>query len=271
MSQNGFAYHTVVNAMHNCSRNSGADRFVIAIKSAINGHVPYSAYRQAANDRHQEGWTEIHVANAVSDWLLTDINPAIQLLRTATTKEQVIEFFNFYNQYAPLAVRTEVKNGMSNRKLVNIGHDDVLCAAGTLTVAQEMQKNALKKTSASQILTSRHVANYLGVENMASAEIMLILGTEGDQDLSTLSSLMGNSNRTLQRQLAQEGLTLKELRMASRQLSAFNLLRDGTMSASDIAIQAGYSDQAHMIRGFKQACGLTPGQISQILEQTRIL
>lgn len=267
MLKNGLAYHTVVNAMRNQSRNNGEQRFVIAIKASINGHVPYGAYRQAATERQRDGWTETDVANAVTDWLITDINPAIQLLRTGTTKEHVIEIFNYYNQYAPLAVRTELKNGAISRKMVNTSHDDALCAAGTLTVAQEMQLNALKNVASPKLKTIQEIASYLGVENMASADVMSILNAEGDKDLSTLSSIMGNSNRTLQRQLAHEGVTLKELRMASRHISAFNLLRKGTMSACDIAIYTGYSDQAHMIRGFKQACGLTPGQISQVFAQ----
>lgn len=115
------------------------------------------------------------------------------------------------------------------------------------------------------MISGWRAARYLGAERQASAEVARLLEADGDMDLRTLAASLGSSARTLQRQIAAEGLSLTELRMACRQTVALRLIQAGEGSLGQVASLAGFADQAHMARAFKAASGLTPGQIARML------
>lgn len=69
------------------------------------------------------------------------------------------------------------------------------------------------------------------------------------------------SLRSAQRKHRQTvGLTLKQVEQIKRAEHAAALLRNG-MTLSEIAAEAGYTDQAHMTRSLKSLLGKTPSQI----------
>jgi AraC-like DNA-binding protein len=69
------------------------------------------------------------------------------------------------------------------------------------------------------------------------------------------------SPRSMQRHfLAALGMTPKQFSQIKRACTAVDLLRDG-MAASRVALEAGYSDQAHLTRSLKTIMGQTPGEI----------
>lgn len=268
MPGNGLAYHTVVNAMRDRLRTDPGARFALAIKTAINGHYPHLWYRLAARERRQAGWSEHHVSLAIVDWLHSDLNPAVQMLRLARDNEHAVAAYNLYNDSAPLSIRTELRNGAVRRSLVHVTQDDELCAAGSIAVVRWLETEARKRVHARvapQQATAWNVALYLGVERLAGAEASRLLDQEGDLDLPALAARLGVSSRTLQRQLASEDLSVSELRQASRQTRALALMQGRRPRLSDIAVEAGFADQAHMARCLKKASGLTPRQILQTI------
>ncbi|MGC4077710.1 MAG: AraC family transcriptional regulator [Rubrivivax sp.] len=254
--------------MRDRSRSDPQSRFAIAIKSSISGHSPHADYRHAASLRRAEGWSEETMSKAVLDWLQTDLNPAVQSIRAARSRAAVIGLYNIYNESVQLGVRTAVEAGSVRRSLVNVERDDELCAAGSLAVLRWIHSDAeakLKRPSSEWMLTAWNSAVYLGAERQASAEAVRILEIDGDKDLRTLAACLGSSARTLQRQIAIEGLTVTELRLACRQSAALRMIQEGRQSLGQIASVAGFADQAHMSRSFKSASGLTPGQIARML------
>lgn len=69
------------------------------------------------------------------------------------------------------------------------------------------------------------------------------------------------SLRSLQRSnLKLTGLTIKQQQQIKRATLASNLLKSG-MKPAQVATEAGYTDQAHMIRSLKKLLGKTPAQI----------
>jgi AraC-like DNA-binding protein len=68
------------------------------------------------------------------------------------------------------------------------------------------------------------------------------------------------SERTLQRHLAQAGLSFQALLDRSRQHLAEAYLRDPRLELAEIALLLGYSEQSAFQRAFKQWTGQTPRQ-----------
>lgn len=268
MSDHSLAYHTVVAAMRDRSRSDARARFAMAINAALAGHEPHFHYRRPAAERRASGWSAETVSKAVFDWLHTDLNPAVQSIRAARSQEAILGLYNVYNQSVPLGVRTQVHEGETRRSLVSAEKDDELCAAGSLAVLNWIGRDArakLARPASEWMLTGWRTALYLGVERMASAQAARTLDEEGDMDLGKLSARLGSTIRTFQRQIAAEGLTVARIRMASRQTRALRLIQDRGQSLGQIALAAGYADQAHMARGFRGSSGLTPGQIARML------
>ena len=97
------------------------------------------------------------------------------------------------------------------------------------------------------------------VKELADSGILLV-----DQIVSAFSEQKSNlsSERTLRRHVSSTtGLTPHFLNQIQKAKFANNLLRKGVPIAQ-VALEAGYSDQAHMTKSVKKIMGRTPAQIS---------
>jgi len=77
-------------------------------------------------------------------------------------------------------------------------------------------------------------------------------------DMETVAEKLLLSPRTLQRKLAEEQTTFKEILQEARFGIAKNLLLRNVLSVSDIAFTLGYSDLANFSRSFKRYTGTSP-------------
>ena len=75
------------------------------------------------------------------------------------------------------------------------------------------------------------------------------------QDAAELSSL---SVRTLQRRLAEEGRSYKDVVQEARHQIACDLLADPTARIIDVAYAVGYANPEHFSRAFRRVTGLSP-------------
>jgi AraC-like DNA-binding protein len=66
------------------------------------------------------------------------------------------------------------------------------------------------------------------------------------------------SPRTLQRRLAEEGVSYQTLLEGARKEAAGRYLADGTLAIGEIAYLLGYSEPAPFHRAFKRWYGTTP-------------
>ncbi len=82
----------------------------------------------------------------------------------------------------------------------------------------------------------------------------------GYPDLPTVVRKAGIPARTLQRRLAEAGLTYSDLVMEIRISRARELLGDRSRPIDEIASTLGYSDAANFTRAFKNHTGMTPTQ-----------
>ncbi len=82
--------------------------------------------------------------------------------------------------------------------------------------------------------------------------------SQGHPHLSLVAEIVGMSERTLQRRLAQSGSTYSEIVQEARFSIASDLLADSDLNIADIAFAAGYENAPHFSRAFKRLTGMTP-------------
>jgi AraC-like DNA-binding protein len=82
----------------------------------------------------------------------------------------------------------------------------------------------------------------------------------GHPDLPTVARKAGIPVRTLQRRLADAGLTYSDLVLEIRLNRARELLGDRSRQIDEIASALGYLDAANFTRAFKKHAGMTPSQ-----------
>lgn len=82
----------------------------------------------------------------------------------------------------------------------------------------------------------------------------------GFRSVEAVADALHMSERTLKRQLAQEGTTFSDILEDIRRQMAVRLLDENERSIERIAEELGYSDVANFNRAFKRWTGTTPGQ-----------
>ncbi len=90
--------------------------------------------------------------------------------------------------------------------------------------------------------------------------LMMILDQASDHQprQHELARILHLSTRTLNRRLAAEGTSFREIGLRSRHRRACRLLLDGGLSITRIAMQLGYRDAANFTRAFRRASGRSP-------------
>jgi AraC-like DNA-binding protein len=82
---------------------------------------------------------------------------------------------------------------------------------------------------------------------------------QGQADSARLAALLGVSERTLQRRLADVGRSVSEIVEDFRREEAARLLCDPRISLVEVAGRLGYSEQTSFTRAFRRWTGSTPG------------
>lgn len=87
----------------------------------------------------------------------------------------------------------------------------------------------------------------------------LAMQHETGMSVARLAKLVGTTPRTLERDFARKvGMSPARFLTVQRYLCALDLVQRSDRELSDVALQAGYSDQAHMSRDFSHRLGISP-------------
>lgn len=76
--------------------------------------------------------------------------------------------------------------------------------------------------------------------------------------LAELAELLGTSERTLQRHLAEQGASYSRVLDEARYQVACDMLATGDLKIGEIAFAAGYQNPSHFSRAFRRLAGLSP-------------
>ena len=74
------------------------------------------------------------------------------------------------------------------------------------------------------------------------------------------------SKRTLQRRLADDGISYRRVCDRARFRRAVELLEDPSVTTSDLTGELGYADRRSFIRAFRRFTGMTPGEYRRVAE-----
>jgi AraC-like DNA-binding protein len=92
----------------------------------------------------------------------------------------------------------------------------------------------------------------------SAQEIVRLRLLESSVDIEGAAKLLGIGPRTLQRQLAEENFTYRDLVQQMRMQRALDLLRESLEPITSIAYSLGYGDVASFTRAFRQWMGRPP-------------
>lgn len=90
--------------------------------------------------------------------------------------------------------------------------------------------------------------------------------SEGQPALEELAGILNLSPRTLERRLAQEGKSFRQIANQARHDRACDLLRGERLNVTQIAYQLGYTDAANFTRAFRREAGISPSEYRRALE-----
>ena len=88
--------------------------------------------------------------------------------------------------------------------------------------------------------------------------IHALIASDQTPRIDLVADALGISVRTLQRRLADAGASFKALLARSRLAAAIHLLQHTDAKVVDIALDLGYSEQAHFNRAFRRWMGRPP-------------
>ena len=98
-------------------------------------------------------------------------------------------------------------------------------------------------------------------------QLVTALLADGYPDVRRIAEAAATSTRTLQRRLADEGLTYARVVAQARYGLARQLLEDPERKVIDVALDLGYSDPGHFTRAFRGWTGMSPREFRQRLAQ----
>ena len=92
---------------------------------------------------------------------------------------------------------------------------------------------------------------------------------ERRSQIGSAASAVGMSVRTLQRRLAETGVSYSDIVDEVRLSSALTLIDDRSVKLSEIARQLGYADAANFDRAFRRWTGFSPSQVRALDREAR--
>lgn len=92
----------------------------------------------------------------------------------------------------------------------------------------------------------------------AVQQLLVRLLPEGEVNVDKVAAAMHQSTRTLQRRLAERGMTWQQMLDATRMELARQYLSDRALSVAETALLLGFSEQSAFTRAFKRWTGQTP-------------
>lgn len=270
------AYHAVVHALEAKGGWTPARRFAASVSHALGGHLPYQRHYAAGLACAHRHMGEDLIEHAVNEQFALDLNPMAVAGEAVTSPSRWIAGFNDYNKTVTLGVRTiarpatvamPVRQVASERQAVAVQNDLTTCRHATHALLRLVLQRAWDNSRSRGVPSLRRpsqVARLLGLEHSVMGEACLALETLGHIAIPDLAKELGCHQRTLERRLREDGLTAEMLRQTTRFLRALEGIRAGD-SLAEVAVEAGYSDQAHMTRAFRASCGMSPSFFKKLL------
>lgn len=179
---------------------------------------------------------------------------------------ELLSLFRAYlpDNWRPMRIELDIETPRQASLFEDVFQCPVLYNAPAVTVAVERHHmTAMSKRASRSIVTIEDVARDraggapLNLLDVAQEQIRTQLLT-GNVSIDDIARSMDTSVRTLQRELRYAGTDFRNLTSAVRIRRATELLRDRSVSITNISEDLGYSSPAGFSRAFRKATGLAP-------------
>jgi len=136
----------------------------------------------------------------------------------------------------------------------------------SFTIARRLMQLPVPPLATGATASTRQPAGVpMPLDFKASAEQLIAsLSIEGYPGIETAAEAAGLSPRTLQRRLAEVGLTYGGLVSASRLRLAKTWLTESEMPVAEIAATLGYSEATNFVRAFRRQTGISPAAFRRV-------
>ncbi len=268
MMSPGLAFHIAPRALNLDRAFSPRHLFADSVRHVIDGHVAADPYYRIATKSTAVALNESALEQRMREVLAFDLNPMICVIRQLGSELALFKAWNTYQQHVSLAVKTIIHADSNeafrvDRRQVSYAVDPPaarnagLCALDILRgVARSNRERGHVVDDQSRWRLSR-IATELGLQHTIVFEAALYFEENRGLNVTQLCRSLGCHRRTLERHFKDFGVTALTMKMACALAGATNSLW-GTSSLTEIAFDQGFSDQAHMTRAFRHACGLSP-------------
>lgn len=123
----------------------------------------------------------------------------------------------------------------------------------------------MNKYHEQQAIQHLNALTEIGIVNKVRRIIFEMLPAK-DVELQYVADKLNLTARTVQRNLASEGITFKKILDEARKDHTISEIKDTTYSVSEIAYRLGYRDLSSFYRAFKRWTGLTPVEFREKLK-----
>lgn len=253
------SYHLLCDAL--MVRGSGEVRpFARAVRRIVQGFVTHEQYAAVArNAAHQ--LPARRMRRQLAEAVALDANPIAGLFSSCGPAGHFESRWNALNQAAHFGVKTHLErygaaDGRMGRTLVDGARDEAFRAEVITQLVDVLAGGQAAIADDAQAVVK--LAERLEAQDPALREVLALLHAEPDLSIERCAARLGNSLRTLQRQLARQGLLFTQLKQAVRITVAGWRMRHGDESLTAIAQAAGFFDSAHLVHAWQAACGVSP-------------
>lgn len=264
----GLAFHIAARALNLDRAFSPRHLFADSVRHVIDGHVAADRYYQISTHKSAVALNDSALERRMRELFALDLNPLICMTRRLGSELALFKAWNTYQEHVSLAVRTIIQGnpnasyGVDRRQIAYAvdppaARNAGLCAIAILSGTARSNRERGHIASDQTKWRLSRIAAELGLQHTVVFEAALFFEENRGYNVTRLCRALGCKTRTLQRHFKNFGLTPQDMKMASALAGATNSLW-GQSSLTEIAFEHGFSDQAHMTRAFRHACGLPP-------------
>ncbi len=142
---------------------------------------------------------------------------------------------------------------------IRLGQNTTAIAIPRALLAQPLRRSGANGEAIEEIEGKlRHTAPAASFVDTLRQLSGTLLNGQGAPRIETMAEITGLTVRSLQRRLAENGLSHSEVVDQTRYQTATRLLGDPDIRITDVAMDLGYTDAAHFTRAFKRWAGVTP-------------
>lgn len=270
----GLAFHIAARALNLERDFSPRNLFADSVRHVVDGHVAGDRYYRIATQPGAMALGESALERRMRELFALDLNPLICMTRQLDSELALFKAWNTYQRHVSLAVQTVIRGnpngrfGVDRRQVAyavdpSAARSAGLCAIDILSGAARDRRRPGGSAGAQAAACLSGIAAGLGLQHTVVFEAAVFFEENRSHNVAQLCRALGCQRRTVERHFKDFGLTALELKMASALAGATASLW-GAGTLTEIAFEHGFSDQAHMTRAFRRACGLPPSVLRSL-------